>query len=783
MRIKLKNYKIFFIFILSYFILILTCEFPNVPENSPPNAVIEILMKKERYFPGDSIRVSGTKSIDPEQNAPNKGLKFYWQEIINGHFENEKASETNFVPDSSGTFLISLVVEDEKKLTSKPAVVKVIVSDMTPIAKIEIEPCPVTKIGIQVMLFATNSIIPPGSKKVESIWKSLNGGELTKTIGDTTYFKSDSTGKYIIQLTVKNEFATSNAVLQTIIVGKYKIPTIKIDGELEVELGDKIRLNANSSEVDGTTEKKFYWRYEQSNKIYECRTGELEFIPDTPGGMGIYLKVTDGNNISSDTTIVINVRGDAINYPTPECYAGEDVTYILGDTVKLYGQGFENGGPPLRFYWQQAESNPDSVNIENIANPKLFLPLPGKYIFILYVDNGYKLSCPDQVKITIEKPDLYVTEYPDSSNQFRTITEALVHAKSGDLIFVRPGEYHESVKNFISNITLLSTNIKVTKVRGTDLGPCFFLQGVQNVTIKGFSLIEGGVDDPPYAKNSSCITCAEGSKDIVIENNHIYDGRHDGIRLFNASKILINNTVIEKNAVNGIRSTSSSFTVSNCQIKKNNPKEESNFTAGISIESQGEDVSGLNIQIKDRTLLEDNRYDQIKIECNSEVTIDDCIIKCNPNISNYEFDNFFGSGIFTKKIKITPTGNLTVKKTIFSDLPGAAIFCEDNATVYIEQNHFSWTKKRGNEKADSTCISLINCSGEIIENIIEKFYYGIILYYSPIKIVSNTFRDNEYGIRYGGDRAKYPKDLIDSYLLENIFEEIDDAKKVSYSGP
>jgi hypothetical protein len=174
--------------------------------------------------------------------------------------------------------------------------------------------------------------------------------------------------------------------------------------------------------------------------------------------------------------------------------------------VKLDGSKSQDpNNRPLTFYWIGAETNPAPVTLPNVAMPEFTPPSPGKYIFILYVDNGLLASAPDQVKIEVAEPDIYVSKSrPIEPNKvFRTLRDALTAAQTGFLIFVEPGEYVENVDNFKSNIILLSTDPIKTILNGR--------QG--NTSTLRVRNVEGvEIAASPYARAAVSILCRSMSQ-------------------------------------------------------------------------------------------------------------------------------------------------------------------------------------------------------------------------------------------------------------------------------
>jgi parallel beta-helix repeat protein len=128
-----------------------------------------------------------------------------------------------------------------------------------------------------------------------------------------------------------------------------------------------------------------------------------------------------------------------------------------------------------------------------------------------------------------------------------SIQEMVNSSFSGDTIFVKPGEYYESVRVDRDNLTIvaLSNNPSDTFITGKDNNENVFEVIASNVTIRGFSIIGG--------KRGIYLN---GAQNCRIKGNDISENKI-GIYLFNSNKNALNENIIYSNLECGIKIASS----------------------------------------------------------------------------------------------------------------------------------------------------------------------------------------------------------------------------------
>lgn len=142
-----------------------------------------------------------------------------------------------------------------------------------------------------------------------------------------------------------------------------------------------------------------------------------------------------------------------------------------------------------------------------------------------------------------------------------SIQEAVNNAFPGDTIFVKPGEYNESIQINQDNLTIISysKNPYNTVITGVNRESNVFKVVASNVTISGFSITD-----------SKCGIYLNGAQNCII-NNNVISGNNIGICLSKSENNTLSNNIVSSNADCGIKSfTSSGNTIYNNYFNNTN---------------------------------------------------------------------------------------------------------------------------------------------------------------------------------------------------------------------
>jgi len=693
----------------------------SIEHNHPPIAKAG---QDQTTFIELPVFLDGSASFDPDGEA----LSYFWQALDGGAIENAPTKQARFKASAVKTFRVSLTVRDQE--FSSNDTVRVIVLNRPPIAEAGNDTT--IKVGEKAALNASRSRDPDGDPLTYR-WQSLDGGQLDNPSAKITTFMSNTEGSYNLSLLVNDgrEDSQRDLIKITVIPARplNRVPIANAGKDDTTNTGIPVMLDGRlSSDPDGEA-LTYKWIALNGGTITDTKAAVTTFVATMRKTYVVALIVNDGQVDSDADYKEILIPETSPELFPPVANAGRDTTVLIGEKVKLDGsRSRDPNNLRLNFHWIGAESNPASVALPNVAAPEFIPPSPGKYIFILYVDNGQQTSAPDQVKIEVLEPNIYVSKTrPPAPNVFTTIKTGMAAAQSGDLIFVEPGEYDENVDNFKSNILLLSTDPVKTIITGKGRASALFLRNVNGVEIRGFTIIEGGRSDPQQIDVAG-ITCQDATS-IRLIGNSILRNRGDGIRLYTSNGVVIKNNKIGNNAFNGIRSTTCSFEVENNEIFENGRNQPNSLNGSISIEARsGEDASSRTVQIRGNTF-RDNEDNHIQAATNSVIIV--------------EGDSLSGiGGIVTND---GAGAQLTLNNNTFRVTSDKTIFCRSKTFLNMQNNALDNTGIAGNRTGVE--VSNLAPNSQITGNKITGCSIGLMISLSPIIVKQNIFAQNQIGIK------------------------------------
>ena len=664
------------------------------------------------------VLLDGRASIDLEGAK----LSYVWQGLDGGTIETPKEATTSFIPPTKGRFRISLKVFDGQ-YWSLSDTVRVIVQNRLPVAIARYDTT--IELGQEATLDGSQSSDPDGDRLTYR-WESLDGATIDNPSAPVTTFSAAVPGGYDISLVVNDgEVDSRRDFIRIHVVFTNQPPVADAGADTTIILGTEATLDASQSHDPNSDILTYRWTALNGGSVANPTAKKTTFSAPAAGDYVISLVVHDGHAFSEPDykqVSVIDTTSEPIG-DLPIAKAGRDTTYLIGEPVQLDGSKSQDpNDKSLNYHWIGAETNPEKIVLPNSPRP-VFLPrLPGVYIFILYVDNGQQFSAPDQVKIEIAAPDITV-------KQGESIQAAVDAAAPADLIFVERGTYAENI--LIAgkdSLTILSTDVAGTIVDGGGQGSTFRLINATGVTIRGFTIKGGGTYDPPYDLNVAGITCQYASN-IRIRDNHLVKNNGDGVRLYFSQGVIVESNEIIENAVNGIRATASSFEVLENQIADNGRNRIAG-AASIAVESRPDtvvDVSSLLVQIRNNAF-RNNLDNHIQLANNQIVIVDG--------------NTFQGIGAIETNDN---TGvDLTVSNNSFRPTTTAAIFCRAGTGLSVQGNTLEYA---GPTNLTKSGLDLIDITGDITENTIQKFSVGINLRTSDAVIEQNTFIENGTAIK------------------------------------
>ena len=247
---------------------------------------------------------------------------------------------------------------------------------------------------------------PPGSTS------TLNNG----TVVNPT-LTPDTTGQYILQLTVNDGVSDSAASSVTITAVAGNIaPVANAGPDQVVVLGIPFVALDGSGSIDANGDPITYaWRVISlpagSNPVLSALSytdrADTDFTPDVVGNYIFGLTVTDNNAASSgEDNVTVTVQ--AGNVP-PVADAGPDQNVATGALVTLDGSGSNDPNPAdlLTFSWSmvsRASGSGAALSNPLAAQPTFTADVSGSYVFALVVtDNGSAASDPSTATISADR--------------------------------------------------------------------------------------------------------------------------------------------------------------------------------------------------------------------------------------------------------------------------------------------------------------------------------------------------------------------------------------------
>lgn len=438
----------------------------------------------------------------------------------------------------------------------------------------------------------------------------------------------------------------------------------------------------------------------------------------------------------------------------PIAHAGSDLTgsIVNGSTFQLdAGLSSDPDGQVLTYTWTGADNNPSGIIIPSTVRPSIQLTVPGRYVFILTVSDGTLNSKPDQCILTYVVPQIIVSPTLPSGQGYivcRNIQEGIDSASAGDTIFVVSGLYNENIDIRKNGITLMGADTNVI-VDGRNLGACVAFAGGRNCLIQNFKFLHGGRTDIQQIDVGG-ITCSTATS-IVIDKCIFSNCNGDGIRLWVSNGITIQNSTITQNDWNGIRVTSSSFTIKNTHFLANSRRDLNAATSNISLEMRQGEITRYPVVVdNNRFVMNQGGHHigifgpySISITGNSFVT----------DSSQYAVGEAIYSGTNTKS-KISMADN---KFQNFTSVASVFLIDVENITATRDSLlcRINGTTAKGYDFVN--CAQGTPGSGSTLQNIyIEGFATGAAFYNSPLAVQNAHLRRCNRGILLTGLSSSTP---------------------------
>ena len=297
------------------------------------------------------IRLDGGSSFDPDGDP----MSFFWSfsHVPEGStlstqedaFSTNHASSsiTTFVPDLMGTYIVALVVTDNKGAQSVADSVIISVSEGT---------LPTANAGPDQNSIEDELVSLDGSASSDPLNRSLSyswsissaPANSTASLVDATSavasFTPDVSGNYLVSLVVDSGFNTSHPDVMVLKVASSNPEAPTASASVTGSLSDctNIQLDGSASSDPNEDALSYFWVLQEKpmnstadESYFSDRTAESPtFYADVAGEYLVSLAVNDGLEWSSPALVPLNVAERASN-GAPAVNAGNAMTVDAGD--------------------------------------------------------------------------------------------------------------------------------------------------------------------------------------------------------------------------------------------------------------------------------------------------------------------------------------------------------------------------------------------------------------------------------------------------------------------
>ena len=348
-----------------------------------------------------SISIDGDASFDPDGDSITYNWSFTRKpansNLDDSAFRNNHTtlSKTDFFPDVTGLYIVSLVVRDEQDAASIPDDV---------IIQVEEGQQPVAIAGMDQNIILGDEVILDGSGSYDPLGRELSYSwsiasqpensavEIFNAEEQQASIQPDASGFYLVSLRVDNGGAKSEPdVIQISVGSDNPQPPTAVAGEdvNGIYTCSNFSLDGSASSDPNDDVLTYYWSLQEKPVISETDNGsfsdryamETEFFPDKKGEYMISLAVNDGTSWSSPDVITLGVLDRPTNSP-PLVNAGSAISVDAGNaecsesgysyacgacspvSVAIGGNASANDadGDPVEYAWSVIEGDIDFLD-------------------------------------------------------------------------------------------------------------------------------------------------------------------------------------------------------------------------------------------------------------------------------------------------------------------------------------------------------------------------------------------------------------------------------------
>jgi hypothetical protein len=393
---------------------------------------------------GSTINLDGSSSTSPGSTISSYAWTLTSKpDTSNVSLSADSSARITFVPDVTGTYVITLQVTDAKGMSSKESITLVASQDI-PVTNITetvtfsgsgpllTKPVQNVVVGATVMFDGSASTDPNGGVVTIS-WQMLQKPADSKATliitGNTAYFSADAIGQYQVRARGTSTSGAYSDVIYTFnatdnqlsIVIAANVISFGDSGTMTAAIGNLIFLDSSYSTAPAGDTVTKSWRMlakpsASINTQLSAASGDFTgFVPDTAGDYIIQMSMVDTTTgLASLFTITVQVKQGPTavisgNATPVALTSAPSVVAAAGTPVTLRGSGsYDPEGSPLAFSWTIL-TRPATSNA-TIATPTAqnitFTPdVNGSYIVQLAVSN-------QSGDVSIRPVTIYVGSYP-----------------------------------------------------------------------------------------------------------------------------------------------------------------------------------------------------------------------------------------------------------------------------------------------------------------------------------------------------------------------------------
>ena len=322
----------------------------------------------------------------------------------NATLNNSTSVNPTFTVDVSGTYVVSLVVNDGK-VDSTADTVTISTLNSAPVANAGADKS--VYVGNTVTLDGSGSTDVDGNLLTYSWAFTTKPADSMVTLSDATAVKPtftvDKAGTYVVSLTVND--STVNSTADTVTISTLNsAPVANAGADQSVYVSNIVTLDGGgSTDVDGNL-LSYNWAFtakpaDSTVTLSDATAVKPTFTADKAGTYVVSLTVNDGTINSSPDTVTISTINVA-----PVANAGADQSVYVGNTVTLDGSGSTDvDGNLLTYSWAftiKPTESTATLSGTTTVKPTFTVDKAGTYVVSLTVNDGTINSSPDTVTIS-----------------------------------------------------------------------------------------------------------------------------------------------------------------------------------------------------------------------------------------------------------------------------------------------------------------------------------------------------------------------------------------------